>query len=55
MPMVPAGDPGRYLPGGLGNYKPRKNNNDDDPYSPNTARRGGGNPPDPYGDPWTEN
>jgi hypothetical protein len=29
--------------------------NDDDPFSSNIARCGGGNPPDPYEDPWAEN
>jgi hypothetical protein len=51
----PSGDPGRYLLGGLGNQYPRYRDNDNDPFSSNTAHRGGGNPPDPYGDPWTEN
>jgi hypothetical protein len=54
-PAAPSGDPGHYLPGGLGNYQPTRRDNDDDPYSSNTAQRGGRNPPDPYGDPWAEN
>src|SRR5712671_76675 len=32
------GDPGRYLPGGLGNTRPRYKDNDDDPFSSNIAR-----------------
>jgi hypothetical protein len=49
------GYPGRYPPEGLGNRRPRYKDNDDDPFSSNTAQCGGGNPPDPYGDPWAEN
>jgi hypothetical protein len=52
-PLPPSGDPGRYYPGGLGNYQPRRNCNDDgdeDPYSSRTAGRGGA-PPDPSGYP----
>jgi len=49
------GDPGRYQPGGLGNWVSRKKHDDDDgddPYSSNTARRGRGGPPhNPYQDP----
>jgi len=37
-PAAPSGDPGRYLPGGLGNYQPTRRDNNDDPYSSNTAR-----------------
>ena len=54
-PIPPSGDPGRYYPGGLGNYQPQRNHNDDgdeDPYSSRTAGRGGG-PPDPTGYPGT--
>jgi hypothetical protein len=52
---VPPGDLGCYLLGGLENHQPAYRGNDDDPFSSNTAHRGGGNPPDPYGDPWAEN
>jgi len=54
-PAAPSSDLGCYLPGGLGNRRPAYRDNDDDPFSSNTAHRGGGNPPDPYGDPWAEN
>jgi hypothetical protein len=50
-PAAPSGDPGHYLPGGLGNHRPAYRDNDDDPFSSNTAQHGGGYPPDPYGDP----
>jgi len=53
-PTPPSGDPGHYLLGGLENWNPRYRDNDDDPFSSNTAHHGGGNPPDPYGDPWAE-
>ena len=49
------GYPGRYPPEGLGNRRLRYKDNDDDPFSSNTAHRGGGNPPDPYGDLWAKN
>ena len=48
--VAPSGNPGRYLPGGLGNCRPTYRDNDDDPFSSNTAHQGG-NPPDPYRDP----
>jgi hypothetical protein len=51
----PSSDPGHYLLGGLGNCCPTYRDNNDDPFSSNTARRRGGNPPDPYGDPWAKN
>ena len=57
-PNTPAqlsSDPGRYLPGGLGNCRSTYRDNDDDPFSSNTAHRRGGNPPDPYRDPWAKN
>jgi len=50
-PTLPSSDPGHYLLGGLENQYPRYRDNDDDPFSSNTAYYGGGNPPDPYGDP----
>ena len=53
-PAAPPSNLGRYLPGGLGNRCPAFRDNDDDPYSSNTARQGGGTPPDPYWDPLTE-
>jgi len=46
---------GHYPLEGLGNHCPRYKDNDDDPFSSNTACCGGGNPPNPYGDPWAKN
>jgi hypothetical protein len=51
----PSGDLGHYLLGGLENQNPRYRDNNDDLFSSNTACHGGGNPSNPYGDPWVEN
>jgi len=55
MLAAPSGDLGCYLLDGLGNRRSAYRDNDDDPFSSNIAQCGGGNPPDPYGDPWAEN